>query len=59
MSNLTKYATHTEIVPANQFCNGQVRLTFGGHPCPLPAGATTRDVLYRNEYYFTLQYDNP
>ena len=39
------YATHIEIVPANQLFNIQIRLTFAGHPHPLPPGPNTCDLL--------------
>ena len=48
MAHPTTYATHNEIMVANQFCSIQFRLTFAGHPYPLPPGANTCDVLHSN-----------
>ena len=59
MTNPSAYATHTEIEAANQLYNIQIPITFAGEHYPTPPGANTCYVLYSNEHYSTLQFNNP
>ena len=54
MESPTTYATHAEIVAANQLIIVQhPRATLAGQPYPLPPNANTCDVLCSNEHYST------
>ena len=59
MATPSTYATHTEILAANQLYNIQIRITLAGEPYPTPPGANTCDALYSNEQYSNLQFNNP
>ena len=62
MKNPTAYATHTEIVAANQSILVQhPRATdiVTGQPYPLPPSANTCGVLYSNEHYSTCGTQHP
>ena len=59
MADPSTYATHTEIVAANQLYNIQIPITFAGEPYPTVPGANTCGVLYSNEHYSTLQFNSP
>ena len=58
IANPSTYATHTEILAVNQLYNIQIQMRFAVEPYPTPPGANTRDVLYTNEHYSTLQFNN-
>ena len=58
MANPSTYATHAEIVAANQLYNIQIRITFAGEPYPTRPGANTcmpRTIQQRALFHLTVQ----